>query len=151
MPMENFTSIRGHFAGERIVSEPVLIAFLGRDEEHVAPLVEGRMFGMLKCKDDLLAEGVAAVFSLAEGEAELLAICFQAERFTPTEAANWLAERSLTPLLLIPINGMDCSRVFDAPLAPHVPAVDFGEGHENTRGARCTRSTEMVTALRSST
>jgi hypothetical protein len=149
--MENSASIRAHFPGERIHSGPVLLAFLGPDEAHVAPLLESRRFGLLRRKDDLLAEGVAAVFGLAEGVTEPLALCFHAEKFTPTEAANWLTERGITPLLLIPINGMDCCRVFDAPLAPHVPVVDFGKGHENKRGATCTRSTEMVTALRSST
>jgi len=81
--MEDSASIRGHFPGERILSGPVLLAFPGPDEEHVAPLVESRRFGLLRRKDDLLAEGVAAVFGLEDGEAEPLALCFHAERFTP--------------------------------------------------------------------
>ncbi len=79
------------------------LAFLGTDEEHVALLVKSRSFRLFRRKDDLLAQGVAAVFGLAEGEAELLALCFHAQTFTPTEAANWLVERSFTPLLFIPI------------------------------------------------
>ena len=81
--MDNSASIRAQGPGESSLSVPVHLAFLGPDEEHVALLVESRRFGLFRRKDDLLAEGVAAVFGLAEGEAELLALCFHAERFTP--------------------------------------------------------------------
>ena len=80
-------------------------AVLGPDEEHLALLVDGRRFGLYRRKDDLLADGVAAVFGLAEGETELLALGFHGERFTSTEAAIWLVERGFTPLRFIPITG----------------------------------------------
>jgi hypothetical protein len=99
----NFASIRAKCPGERNLEEHVALL-----EEHVAILVDSRRFGLFRRKDDFLAEGVAAVFGLAEGEAELLALCFHGERFTPADAANWLAERGFTPLLFIPITGTDC-------------------------------------------
>jgi hypothetical protein len=103
--MDNSISIRGHCPGGRNLAVLIHLAFLGPDEEHVALLVESRRFARFRRKDNFFAEGVAGVFGLAEGQAELLALCFHAERFTPTQAANWLVERRIRPLLLVPITG----------------------------------------------
>jgi hypothetical protein len=65
-------------------------------EYHVV-LVNAGPFDRLLRKDDLLDEGVAAVFGLAGAEAELLGLCFHAGKFTPAQVAAWLAERRLTP------------------------------------------------------
>ena len=105
--MDNFVSTRRDGPDTRNLSGLVDLAFLGPDEEHVALLVESRRFAMFRRKDDLLAEGVAAVFGITGGEAELLALCFHGERFTPADAANWLVERGFTPLLFITITGPD--------------------------------------------
>ncbi len=110
--MDKSASIMAQCPGERSPSVLAHLAFLSPDEEHVALLVESPRFGLFRRKDDLLAEGVAAVFGLAEGVAELLALGFHAERFTPTEAANWLVERAIAPLRFIPIRGMDHCRSF---------------------------------------
>jgi hypothetical protein len=59
----------------------------------------GRYDG-LRRKGGLLDEGVAAVFGLRGGEAELLAVLFGAERFTPAQARHWLRERRLVCLAL---------------------------------------------------
>ena len=60
----------------------------------------------LLCRtDDLLDDGVAAIFGLAGEEAELLGLCFDAEQFTPAEAALWLARHGFAPLLLVPDAG----------------------------------------------
>jgi hypothetical protein len=107
--MINSIPIKEDSPGERNLTVLVRLAFLGPDEEHVALLLEGRTFIAFRRKNDLLAEGVAAIFGLAQGEAELLALCFRGERFTPTEAANWLVERRIKPLLFIPITGDRCS------------------------------------------
>ena len=114
--MVNSVPIRGQCPGERNLSALVHLAFLGPDEEHVALLVESRRFGLFRRKDDLLAEGVAAVFGLAEGEAELLALCVHTERFTPTEAAKWIAGRGFKPLIFVPHSGRLAAADFDAPL-----------------------------------
>jgi len=75
------------------------------NEEHVALLGNPEEFDQLLRKDDLLDEGVAGVFSLAGAIAELVGLCFHAARFTSAEAATWLAERGITPLVFISKSG----------------------------------------------
>jgi hypothetical protein len=70
-------------------------------EEHVALLAVPAGSDPLRRKDDLLDDGVAALFGLAGGEAELLGLCFDAGQFTPAQAARWLAGRGFAPLLLV--------------------------------------------------
>lgn len=82
-------------------------AYLVSDEEHVALLGTLGKFDLLRRKDDLLAEGVAALFGLAGGEAELLGLGFHSRRFTPSQAVHWLAERGFTPLLFVLNSGRD--------------------------------------------
>jgi hypothetical protein len=45
---------------------------------------------------------VAAVFGIAGGEAELLALSFHVGKFTADGAATWLADRGIKPLLFAP-------------------------------------------------
>src|SRR5271166_6342451 len=104
MPMDNSASIIAQCPGESRLTQ------LGHDGEHVALLGLPGGFDRLRRKDDLLDEGVAAVFGLAGEEAELLGLCFHAVRFTPAEAAKWLAERGFVPLLLVPTSGGDRRR-----------------------------------------
>jgi hypothetical protein len=66
--------------------------------ERVAVLASAGEFDALRRWDDLFEEGVAAVFGIRRGEAELQALCFEADRFTLAEATGWLAERGLRPL-----------------------------------------------------
>ena len=75
------------------------------DGEHAALLGLPGGFDRLRRQDDFLDEGIAAVFGLAGGEAELLGLCFHAERFGPAEVAEWLAKRGFVPLLLVPNSG----------------------------------------------
>jgi hypothetical protein len=67
--------------------------------------VHGVVRGVLRGWDDLLDEGVAALFGMTGGEAELVGLCFHAGKFTPAEAATWLAERGIKPLLFLPNSG----------------------------------------------
>jgi len=80
----------------------ILNHIVGPDEEHVALLASLGKFDLLRRKGDLLDEGVAAVFGLANGAAELLGLCFHAEKFTPAEVAKWLTERGFAPLIIVP-------------------------------------------------
>ena len=66
------------------------------DEYHVM-LRSASRFDRLLRKDDLLDEGVAAVFGLAGEQAELISLSFHAKKFTPAQIAAWLAERRFTP------------------------------------------------------
>jgi hypothetical protein len=93
---------RSQGPGESSLAIPVRLAHLGSGEEHVARLVDFRRFGLLLRWDDLLDEGVAAVFGMTAGEAELVGLCFHAGKFTPAESATWLAGRGFKPLLFVP-------------------------------------------------
>jgi hypothetical protein len=79
-----------------------LPSHVSTDEYHVV-LLNARRFDRLLRKDDLLDEGIAAVFGLAGDEAELLSLSFQAEKFTPAQVVAWLAERRFTPTVGAPI------------------------------------------------
>jgi hypothetical protein len=113
--MVNSVSIKPQWPGEANFPALVDLAFLGPDEEHVALLVEVRRFAMLRRWDDLFDEGVAAVFGLASGEAELLALSFHAEKFTPGRAGTWLTERGFEPLLFFRNSGKLPVADFSAP------------------------------------
>ena len=103
--MDNSTSIMAQGPGESSLTLPVRLAHSVPGGEHVALLGNPGRFDLLRRKDDLLDDGVAAVFRLAGGEAELLRLCFHAGRFTPAEAMTWLAERGFKPLLFVPNSG----------------------------------------------
>ena len=95
--MDKYASIKAHGPGESRLAIPVQLAHLGSGEEHVALLVDLRRFGLLRRWDDLLDEDVAAIFGLASGEAELLALSFHAGKFTSDRAVSWLAGRGFKP------------------------------------------------------
>ena len=118
--MDDSASIRAYCPCENGLALPVHLADLGSGEEHVARLVDLRRFGLLRRWDDLLDEGVAAVFGLAGGEAELLDLCFHAGQSTPARAATWLAERGFKPQFFVPNSGRLAAADFDAPLVAQV-------------------------------
>jgi hypothetical protein len=103
--MGNSVSIIAQGSGESSLTIPVPLAPLGSGEEHVAQLMDLRRFGLLRRWDDLLDEGVAALFGITGGEAELVGLCFHAGKFAPAEAATWLAERGFKPLLFVANSG----------------------------------------------
>jgi hypothetical protein len=71
----------------------------GGGEEHAAVLREAGGYELLRRRDDLLDEGVSAVFGVRLGEAELHALHFDAGRFTAEQARQWLLAFGLQPLL----------------------------------------------------
>jgi hypothetical protein len=117
VPVDDPASILAQGPGEDSLAIPV---HLGPGEEHVARLAGLRRFGLLRRWDDLLDEGMAALFGLAGGEAELPALSFHGGKFTPAEAVTWLAGRGLTPLLFVPNAGRLVAADFGAPLAAQV-------------------------------
>ena len=108
--MDNSPSILAQDPGECSLARPLRLAHPVPGGEHVALLRNPGRFDLLRRKDDLLDNGVAAVFRLAGGEAELLGLCFHAGTFTPAKAMTWLAERGLKPLLFVPNSGGNCRR-----------------------------------------
>jgi hypothetical protein len=124
----NSVSIMVQGPGESSLARLVQLAHLGSGEKHFALLVDLRRVGLLRRWDDLLDEDVAAIFGLASGKAELLALSFHAWTFTPDRAASWLAERDFKPLLFVPNSGTLAAADFDAPLGAPVGLAVSGNG-----------------------
>jgi hypothetical protein len=87
-----------------------------RADEHTAILYNSEAFDNIQRKEDLLEEGVAAVFGVRGSSAELLALSFKAGRFSPGEAEQWLLDRRLPVLAFNEAtgNGPDCGPVLIA-------------------------------------
>jgi hypothetical protein len=79
-------------------SSPVDSPPIASTDEYLVVLVNAGLFDRLLRKDDLLDEGVAAVFGVAGERAELLSLSFDAAKFTPIQITAWLVERRFTPL-----------------------------------------------------
>ncbi len=121
--MVNSVLIPAQHQDKRCRALMVRIAFFGPDEEHVALLADAHAFSLLERWDNLLDEGVAAVFDLASGEAKLLALSFHPRKFTPPRAETWLAERSFRPMLFLSSSGRHPSADIDSPLAALIDSV----------------------------
>jgi len=88
-------------AGSALVG-PTHLVDRALDEEYVALLGNNpEQLDWLLRKDDLLDEGVAAVFRSVGADVELVGLCFRVRNFTPLRAARWLAERGFTRLRFI--------------------------------------------------
>lgn len=105
MPMATAVSIVAQGPGHSNFAIAVQLAHLGSGERHVARSADLRRLGLLQRRDDLLAGGGAALFSLTGWEAKLVSLCFRAGKVTPAEAAPWLAGRGFPPLLFVPNAG----------------------------------------------
>jgi hypothetical protein len=79
----------------RKAGEEIVIG--GSGDDHVAVLQEAGGYDVLRRKDDLLDEGVSAVFGIRLGEADLQALCFDTGRFTARQAREWLLNSGLEP------------------------------------------------------
>jgi hypothetical protein len=86
-------------------SSPVDLPPLAATDEYVVVLVNPGLFDRLLRKDDLLDEGVSAVFGLAGAQAELLSLSFHPAKFTPSQVAAWLSERRVTSPADVPKRG----------------------------------------------
>ena len=67
--------------------------------EHAAILEDPDSFDSLHRKDGFFDEGIATIFGVKEGKAEIQAFYFHPRRFTPVKAKQWLQERGIEPLL----------------------------------------------------
>jgi hypothetical protein len=126
MAMVNAVSIMQQCPGASSLTIPVLPSDHFPGEEHVALMMDCHEIGGLQCWDALLDKGVAAVFGLVSGEAELLALIFHAGRFTPTRASAWLAERGFKPILFVPNSDNLAAADFDAPPAAQIGCAVSG-------------------------
>ncbi len=128
--MENFASIMAPGPVDDSPARLARLADLGSGGECIAFLVDPGSIGLLRRWDDLLDEGVAAIFDLVDVKAELVALCFHAGKFTPAKAATWLSERGFTPLLVVPNSGSKRNLYFRWPLLrmKHCPCFCRSEG-----------------------
>jgi hypothetical protein len=116
--MKHCASVTAQGSGQSDLPTLVRLSDLGSGDEHVAVLLDPGRCGLLRRWDDLFDDGVAAVFDLAGVEAELVALCFHAGRFSAAEAATWLAGRGLKPLLLRTQAGTGAADGDSVPAAP---------------------------------
>jgi CheY-like chemotaxis protein len=96
----------------------------------VAELQAADQFRSLLRKDDLLAEGVHAVFGLRDGRAELQGLHFRADRFTPAEAQRWLRERGFRPLSFAAAPGGAAAPPADGRPAPRLRVLVAEDNHD---------------------
>jgi hypothetical protein len=96
------------------------------EDEHLVVLRNASGFNRLLRKDDLLDDGVAAVFGLAGGTVELLGLCFHPRRFTSDKTKEWLTERRVSLSANAPI--MKNGRCPDGEAAGRVGPAAAGEG-----------------------
>jgi len=71
--------------------------------EHAARLNDPAKYARFRRENDKFGPGIDAVWGITQdGQAELQAIRFDAERFTPAEAKAWLTEHGHEPILFEP-------------------------------------------------
>ncbi len=81
------------------------LAHLVSAEQHFVLLTRHNGIAPLWRQDDLLDDGVAAIFAFVDDKAELLALGFDATQFSAADVTAWLSERRFRPLLFVPSGG----------------------------------------------
>jgi HK97 family phage major capsid protein len=66
--------------------------------EHAARLKDPSQYDSFARDNDALGDGIDAIYGIKEGISELQAIRFDAERYTPEQAREWLDEHDFEPL-----------------------------------------------------
>lgn len=77
--------------------------------EHAARLTDPDQYDGFARVNDQFGPGIDAIFGIKDGESELQAIRFDADRFTAEEARNWLAEHDYEPIEFEEATGADLS------------------------------------------
>ena len=66
--------------------------------EHAARLKDPAQYDSFARENDALGDGIDAIYGIKEGVSELQAIRFDAERYTPEQAREWLDEHDFEPI-----------------------------------------------------
>lgn len=66
--------------------------------EHAARLKDPSQYDSFARENDALGDGIDAIYGIKEGVSELQAIRFDAERYTPEQAREWLDEHDFEPI-----------------------------------------------------
>lgn len=77
--------------------------------EHAARLTDPAQYDGFARVNDQFGPGIDAIFGIKDGESELQAIRFDADRFTADEAREWLAEHDYDPIEFEEATGEDAS------------------------------------------
>jgi HK97 family phage major capsid protein/HK97 family phage prohead protease len=67
--------------------------------EHAARLTDPDQYDSIRRVNDEFGAGIDAIYGIKEGTSELQAIRFDADRFTPAEAREWLSEHDFDPMM----------------------------------------------------
>lgn len=79
---------------------PVKVQLIG-SSEHSAVLQDAAGFDTLHRKDEFFDEGIATIFGVKRGVAELQSFQFRPSNFTPATAKQWLEEWGFKPLFFV--------------------------------------------------
>ena len=66
--------------------------------EHAARLTEPDQYDRIRRVNDEFGAGIDAIYGIKDNTAELQAIRFDADRFSPAEARQWLSEHDYSPM-----------------------------------------------------
>jgi HK97 family phage major capsid protein len=67
--------------------------------EHAARLTDPDQYDSIRRVNDDFGAGIDAIYGIKDGTSELQAIRFDAERFTPAEAREWLSDHDFDPMM----------------------------------------------------
>jgi HK97 family phage major capsid protein/HK97 family phage prohead protease len=67
--------------------------------EHAARLTDPDQYDSIRRVNDEFGAGIDAIYGINEGTSELQAIRFDADRFTPAEAREWLSDHDFDPMM----------------------------------------------------
>jgi HK97 family phage major capsid protein/HK97 family phage prohead protease len=67
--------------------------------EHAARLTDPDQYDSIRRVNDEFGAGIDAIYGIKDGTSELQAIRFDADRFTPAEARQWLSEHDFDPMM----------------------------------------------------
>lgn len=67
--------------------------------EHAARLTDPDQYDSIRRVNDEFGAGIDAIYGIKDGTSELQAIRFDADRFTPAEAREWLADHDFDPMM----------------------------------------------------
>ncbi len=67
--------------------------------EHAARLTGPDQYDSIRRVNDEFGAGIDAIYGIKEGTSELQAIRFDADRFTPAEAREWLSDHDFDPMM----------------------------------------------------
>ena len=67
--------------------------------EHAARMTDPDQYDELRRENNAGGEGVDFIYGIKEGESEIQAVRFDAQRFTPDEARQWLTDNEMDPIM----------------------------------------------------